>query len=589
MNQAASASSWLDRLIAGWRGYALIALIALAGALPGVASLPVLDRDEARFAQASRQMIETGDYVRIRVQDTDRNKKPIGIHWLQAGATLAAQPAAHSLNAIWTYRIPSVLGVVLAALATFWAGQALIGRRAAFLGAALLAGSMMLGVEGMIAKTDGALAGVTTLAMAALAWLYAKPGGENQRGLALCFWITFGIGVLIKGPITPMVSGLTILALGLWTRDWRWLKPLARPLGPILAVLIVAPWMIAIGLATHGQFFVEAIGGDLAPKMAGGQEGHFAWPGTHLLLLPALIFPAALALPAAARLGWRAACKPDSENAAALRFLLAWAVPTFLAFELLPTKLAHYTLPAYPAIALLCGAGLVAAAKERWRWTMALGVALFALAGALLIALTAYAVTLMPGDAAADARRATQAGLLGGVLFLGCLAGLALWRAPLARTALALIAALSISWSLRERILPEARTVLISAELSRALHRADLSPNDDRALWVYGYRETSLAFMTRTDIRMPGTLDVSQIAPGDTVIVDAEEREEIANRLAARDLAFTPIGSDVRGRNYGNGSNVDLAIGVATPISAGPIDRASTPDASPNAAPADGQ
>ena len=58
-------------------------------------------------------------------------------------------------------------------------------------------------------------------------------------------------------------------------------------------------------MATDGRFFVDVMFGDLAPKMAGGDEGHFALPGYHLLLLPFLIFPATYALPAAARLGWR--------------------------------------------------------------------------------------------------------------------------------------------------------------------------------------------------------------------------------------------------------------------------------------------
>ncbi len=78
-----------DQFARGWRGYVLIALIALASSLFGAARLPVMDRDEARFAQATRQMVETGDYVRIRVQEDERNKKPIGIHWLQAASVNA--------------------------------------------------------------------------------------------------------------------------------------------------------------------------------------------------------------------------------------------------------------------------------------------------------------------------------------------------------------------------------------------------------------------------------------------------------------------------------------------------------------------
>ena len=68
----------------------LLLLLSLALFLPGIASLPVVDRDEARYVQATRQMLETGDLVQIRFQDEARNKKPVGIYWLQAG--LARRP-----------------------------------------------------------------------------------------------------------------------------------------------------------------------------------------------------------------------------------------------------------------------------------------------------------------------------------------------------------------------------------------------------------------------------------------------------------------------------------------------------------------
>jgi len=79
-----------DRVwLSGWRPYALLAALCFALYLPGIAAIPPLDRDEARFAQASRQMLETGDFLRIRFQDEARNKKPAGIYWLQAASVAA--------------------------------------------------------------------------------------------------------------------------------------------------------------------------------------------------------------------------------------------------------------------------------------------------------------------------------------------------------------------------------------------------------------------------------------------------------------------------------------------------------------------
>ena len=76
----------LDRFIAGWRGPVLAALVALLAGLPVLMLLPPLDRDESRYAQATSQMLETGDFVDIRFQDDPRWKKPVGIYWMQAAA-----------------------------------------------------------------------------------------------------------------------------------------------------------------------------------------------------------------------------------------------------------------------------------------------------------------------------------------------------------------------------------------------------------------------------------------------------------------------------------------------------------------------
>src|SRR5271166_3420818 len=68
---------------------AILLLVSLIAFLPGFFYVPPVDRDEARFAQATKQMIETGDYVDIRFQEVSRYKKPVGIYWLQAAAAKA--------------------------------------------------------------------------------------------------------------------------------------------------------------------------------------------------------------------------------------------------------------------------------------------------------------------------------------------------------------------------------------------------------------------------------------------------------------------------------------------------------------------
>ena len=223
------------------------------------------------------------------------------------------------------YRIPSILGAMLAAAACAWAGAAMFGQRAGFLAGAMLGASFLLSTEAGIAKTDAMLCGAVTLAMAGLARIYlASRAGEIPiRPHKLIFWLGLGLSILIKGPIGLVVVVPAMIALSVWDRDARWLKRLGWGWGLPLVALIVGPWAIAITIATDGGFWTEAIGGDLAPKIAGGDEGHGVFPGFYLLIAPLLFFPATLLLPAALSTGWSRRAEP------AIRFLICWLVPAW--------------------------------------------------------------------------------------------------------------------------------------------------------------------------------------------------------------------------------------------------------------------
>ncbi len=108
-------------------------LICLAFFVPGLFTLPPVDRDESRFAQATSQMLETGDFIQIRFQNEPRNKKPIGIYWLQAAS--AALCGTAQSRKIWPYRIPSLIGAIFSVLLTFALGKRLFGERTGLLGA----------------------------------------------------------------------------------------------------------------------------------------------------------------------------------------------------------------------------------------------------------------------------------------------------------------------------------------------------------------------------------------------------------------------------------------------------------------------
>ncbi|MGB8840049.1 MAG: glycosyltransferase family 39 protein, partial [Aliidongia sp.] len=348
----------LDYLAAGWRPWVLLLALAMALFLPGIASLPPVDRDEARYIQATRQMLETGDLVQIRYQDEARNKKPVGIYWLQAAlvGTLSSADATE----VWPYRLASVLGGIAAVLLTFLFGAEIFDRRTALIGAALLAATANLAYTAHIATTDAVQLACSVAVQGALgaAYLARRRGERLLWWMPAAFWAGLGLGMLVKGPVVPGLAAVTTLALVIADRRAYWLRDL-RPLwGVPLALLIVLPWLVLIEVRTGGAFLQDSVGHDFLGKVAGAQEAHGAPPGYYLAFLPITFWPASLFLGAGVVWAWRSWRLP------AARLLIAWIVPFWLLLELIPTKLPHYVLPLYPALALLSAKALVALGEE---------------------------------------------------------------------------------------------------------------------------------------------------------------------------------------------------------------------------------
>jgi 4-amino-4-deoxy-L-arabinose transferase-like glycosyltransferase len=543
--------AYLARVARGWRGPAVAALIAFLAGLPGLIAVPPLDRDESRFAQATAQMLETRDFVVIRYQDQPRFKKPVGIHWLQALSVSAfSDPAA---RAIWAYRIPSLLGAMLAAAACAWGAQAFFGDTAGLFAGALLGTSFLLSTEAMIAKTDAVLCGTTTLAMAALGRLYAaaRDGPPAPRSAVWLFWLGIAVATLVKGPVGPMVAALAIILLAVLDRRPAWLLRMRWWWGLIIVAAIVGPWAGAVTVATDGGFWSAAIGGDLAPKLAGGQESHGAPPGYHLLLSPLLGFPMTLLLPAAAVTAWRCWREPG------VRFAIAWLVPAWLVFEAMPTKLVHYTLPMYGAIAWLAAAALVAPLGARVRWV---GAGLSALAGLLLAAACIYLAATYgaSGDMAVAALPAVllaASGLAGAWLLLR--------GRPVRAATAAIVAGAAGHAALVAGLAPRLQPLWLSARTAAALERAKLLPSQgiaDAPVAVTGYAEPSLIFALGTSTEL-GTPQEAAEAIAENRPAVVESRDDAAFRAALKaDGAQALLVGQVQGLDYSNGRRMTLRI-----------------------------
>ena len=338
----------IDALILRLPGLGLALLLTLICAMPGFFTLPPVDRDEARFAASSAQMLESGDWVDIRLGDGVRYKKPVGIYWLQAfsaGVTGAE-------TEIWAYRLVSLLGALVAVGFTHATARLVMPAGPSLVAAVMLGACLLLGGEARLAKTDAALLAAIMAGQYVLARFWFS--GRLSVGWAVGFWIAQAASILIKGPIGPMVAVFTVAGLSVLRRDAAVLRALRPVPGVVLMLALVLPWLVAITIRSEGAFWQASVGADMLAKIGTGQESHGAPPGTYLALVWVTFWPGSMLLAAGLPALWRGRRDP------LVQFALVWAVPVWIVFELTATKLVHYVLPAYPALALLAGWALLA-------------------------------------------------------------------------------------------------------------------------------------------------------------------------------------------------------------------------------------
>jgi 4-amino-4-deoxy-L-arabinose transferase-like glycosyltransferase len=582
--------SRLDGWSHGWRAPLIAALVAFLAGLPGAFFVPPMDRDESRFVQATTQMFETGDFVDIRLQDRARDKKPVGIHWLQAVSVAAF---AHIEDRqIWPYRIPSLLGAALAAAACAWGAAGFMRSRFALLAGAMLGSSLLLSTEAFTAKTDAVLAGTTTLALAAMARVYLSTKGGpavTWRSKAL-FWAGIAVATLVKGPVGPLVALLTGLALWLsavigflcrdgWQRprlpgpdekqafraavhsETAFLGQMSWGWGLLLVALVCGPWAWAITVSTDGGFWGSAIGGDLAPKLAGGHERHGGPPGYHALIAGIILFPATLLLPAGLVTGWQKRAEPG------LRFALCWLIPTWLMFELLPTKLFHYSLPAHGALAWMMAAALREPLGQKVRWA---GAGLAVLMG---IVLAGVSIALMSqfGDPTDVPWTAVAAGLFVITAVVG--AYLLLNRAAI--TALVVAGALGVlaHTAVFSGLLPRLEPLWVSRGIVRTLDATGLDPRDGRVpgpVEIAGFNEPSLVFALGTSTGLGNGPDAAEaIAEGRPAVVDRKQMPSFLAAMAERGLTPHPVGT-FTGKDYTNNHTMVLTFYRGEPVQPAP-------------------
>ncbi|MCK7615915.1 ArnT family glycosyltransferase [Roseibium sediminicola] len=536
----------------------LLLLLSLVLFVPGQWTVPPLDRDEPRFTQATKQMLETEDYVDIRFQEEARHKKPVGIYWLQAASAKLSGKGAEA--PLWVYRVPSLVGATLSVLAAFWLARAFMGPAGALLVGGFVALAIIVGVEARLAKTDAVLLATIIIAQGALARIWLKNPGRRLWSLSFVFWTALAASVLIKGPVGPMVIGLTVVGLFALTRKFAWFKAASPLVGLLWFVLLVSPWFVAIWIATDGTFFTEAIGKDLLGKVGQGQEGHGAPPLTHLAAMFGVFWPLPAFFLIALPLIWQERKSP------LVIFAVAWFVPSWVIFELVATKLPHYTMPLLPALALPVAAAMIegaGTATRSWvRWIAAVLTALPALG--LAVAAFAGPVLLGVWPSPPGAVIVALGAVFGFAAAARLLRGPSLYAMP-AVTLTAICVAVGV-WGF---VGPALTPIWVSPRLVAALDEIPgCADKATREVVTSGFHEPSFIFLegTATRILSPRQAaeflaDPASAVPGSCRIAAIESREQAAFDEAASEFGLVPkAGKEVDGLNINGGKDVRITL-----------------------------
>ncbi len=354
-----------------------IGLALLAAALLyflGNAAIPLWDRDEPRYAQTSRQMLQSHNWVVPTFLDQPRSEKPPLIYWCQAAAMSTLGDGARS--GVFAARLPSALAMLLTLclLATVvW--NAIGSVRAAWC-VFILASSALVILAAKMALTDAML---LLWLMGAQCCLYAIYQGNRSVWITLGLWLAIALGALTKGPIVlvppiftmgvlAVIDGLRLRRIASTLRWWLGTRPWA---GVLIIAAVAGPWLYLVEQRSPG--FLQKIWAAGSRHMGTGEK-HVAPPGYYLLLIWGFFFPWSLLLPTALTLAWKNRHLPP------VRFALAAAIGPWIFQEIMPNKGPFYILPALPPLAFLTADALVRCLRgsaddlRRPAFKMALGV-----------------------------------------------------------------------------------------------------------------------------------------------------------------------------------------------------------------------
>jgi len=324
-------------------GIPVLVFIGLVLLLPGTFSLPLLDRDEPRFAEATLEMMDRGSWAIPYFNNEYRFDKPPLIYWWMAPhyAILGKTELAA--------RLPGIEATLLTALAIFAFGRRLLNARTAFWAAAAYLTCFQVWIHGRLALADMPMILSVVLTHWATWELFQNAGetDRSQRKWRWFLWLSHTFGFYAKGPIVLFCWCLTLLLyrFAFRRRPLPW-KSLGFSWGIPLFLVLLALWGIPALILTEGAFWDIGMGKHVVDRGLDSFNERFSLPFFYLITAFISLFPWMARLGHAIRFNrqnW------DAKSA----FLLSWACGPFLIFSFYATQLPHYTLPAFPALLLL--------------------------------------------------------------------------------------------------------------------------------------------------------------------------------------------------------------------------------------------
>ena len=547
-SQLTSLSRSARALIAGeaTREWGIAVAIAAALAILLLLSTRVStlwDRDEPRFAQAAVEMLASGRYLLPTFNDQLRTQKPILVYWL---ITCSLHLFGRTEFAV---RCWSPVAMAVAALATFAIGRRLWSARVGRLAMVMLVLNPLAILEGQAATTDAVLLACITLSLALLVRMMLEP--PPRASTALILGVVLGAGLLTKGPVALAVP-IAIAVVAHWAGRREW--PAGRLIvaltsSSIVALALYAAWLIPAAAASGGRFVTEGVVRENLLRAVVSMDGHGAASLAAVTYYPLVVVvgfaPWTLYLLAAigARAPW------PRERAKAI--VTAWIAVPLIGFTLIATKLPHYILPIWPALALVSARAaetdLQGRLPGRFR---SLGTAVLS----TLICVEAAALVVIARIAAIDGL-ASAAIVSAGLLIAGFGAALALYARRSAAAALAtMIGAVAVNmiWA-AFALVPAFDRGKVVPPLAAAIRQSSAP------VYAYDFAEPSLVFY--------GGRPVSELV-GEQVLVDWAHRPGEAllvaprRSIAAVERAHGPLGlrelASRWGWNYPKGQRLEV-------------------------------